>query len=522
MLKETDKQHLKAITEKYGSDCVINALLEYSYGGHTFDQHMHSAGQKGNYSGLKGLGIAIPSFLLCTMISPPLSLILLIGAVANRMTARWYEQKNAILGALNPLSWSEYIATGNYRGSGKNDLFGKKSDNTVRRSPTKDDFSDASVGNMKDAADNMYADTEKEKIKDLRFKYWFITFDNGEVLKVMANDKTAAEYFGKMTIAHPIMLNRFGKQITAYEQYRSAMSEEYKVYKAIYDDGQVLYTIGKNEQEATNTAQEMVKGYAEGFDGALEDIRSISISGVEKFKVAKVKKLEEQESLDLPLPEKIKNVSETAPFTSASSTANKEKKLRGYYWQWGEVDENGNVKKGGLHDIKTTLSQGLLVMHTPAGNSNNAEKIITTIFRNFKNTSYGKQLLSKSYESDEWYKVTFLDGDAYVIHDKSKAEAAKKVLEFYRYKIKVCKDAYSDNNRYIGIIAKRYDEVVNDFGAKNVKPVRTDEFRPKDIDIDKLKINSVLRDYDVVKDKEVNVQSIKGSRDEMVYLRNFL
>ena len=74
----------------------------------------------------------------------------------------------------------------------------------------------------------------------------------------------------------------------------------------------------------------------------------------------------------------------------------------------------------------------------------------------------------------------------------------------------------------MGIIAKRYDEVVNDFGAKNVKLARTDELKPKDIDIDKLKINSVLRDYDVVKDKEVNVQSIKGSRDEMVYLRNFL
>lgn len=524
MVKESDKQYLKSLVEKYGTECVTNALLEYSYGGHTFDHRMRSAGQKGEYKGAKGLAVAVPSFLLCSLISPPTALILLMGAVANRVTARWYEQKNTILGALNPLSWAEYIATGNYRNNGNNDdndFFGKKDDKkTNHRTPDKKDFTDVSTGEVtQDVINQNLSDKDMEEIKKIQFKYWFITFDNNEVLKVMANDKTAAEYFGKSVIMYPLVLKRLGEQISSYEQYKSAMNAEYKVYKAIYSDGQVLYTIGKNEQEATNTAQAMIKGYAQGFDEGYKDVRRIAGSGAEKFKVANVIRLEEQETLEIKFPSKIINISEYANIPTATNTRNRK---AGYYWQWGEADEHGNIKSGGLHDVRTALSQGLLVMHTPADNSNNAEKIISEIFRNFKTSSYGKQLLDQSYEDDTWYKVSFLDGDSYVIHDKDKETAVRKVLEFYRLKIKVCKDKYADKGKYINIITKRYEKVVDDFGAKNVKEVKVDDLNPKEININKLKINSVMRDYDVTKDKEVNIQEIKGSQNEMVSLSSFL
>ena len=521
MVKESDKQYLKSLIEKYGAECVTNALLEYSYGGHTFDHHMRSAGQKGEYKGLKGAAVVIPSFLLCSLISPPAALILLIGAVANRVTARCYEQKDTFLGALNPLSWSEYLATGNYRGIfGKKDDTGKDEKTASRRSPNQDSFSDTSTGNVtQDVINQNLSDKSIEEIKKLKFKYWFIMFDNGEVLKVMANDQTAAEYFGKAVIRYPLVLNRLGSQISTYEQYKSAMEEEYKVYKAIYDDGQVLYTIGKNEQEARATAKEMVKGYAQGFDEGYKEVMKIQGSGAEKFKVANVIRLDEQETLEIELPEKIQNVAEYANVPASTSGT---KKMKGYYWQWGETDEHGNVRPGGLHDIKTTLSQGILTMHFPADNSNNALKTLTEIFKDFKNTQYGKQLLDQSYENDNWYKVSFLDGDSYVIHDRSREAAAEKVRKFYLFKIKTCLNIYAGKGKYTNIIAKRYEKVVNDFNSSNVKEIKPDDFNPKEININKLKFNCMLRDYDVTKDKEVNIQPIKGSEDSMIYLKDFL
>lgn len=521
MVKESDKQYLKSLVEKYGADCVTNALMEYSYGGHTFDHHMRSAGQKGDYKGAKGLAVAIPSFLLCSLISPPAALILLIGAVANRVTARWYEQKDTILGALNPLSWAEYLATGNYKnGKDDDDLFNKDKKNANHRSPNSNDFTDTSTGDVtQDTINQILADKSMDEIKALKFKYWFITFDNGEVLKVMANDKTAAEYFGKAVIKYPLVLNRLGYQITTYEQYKSAMEEEYKVYKAVYDDGQVLYTIGKNESEARATAREMVKGYAKGFDEGYKEVGRIQGSGIEKFKVANIVRLDEQETLEIPLPEKIKNVSETAVVPASMSSSHRR---TGYYWQWGESDEHGNIKAGGLHDIKTTLSQGLLVMHFPADNSNNALKILTEIFKEFKNTPYGKQLLDQSSENDNWYKVSFLDGDSYVIHDRSAEAAAEKARKFYLLKVKTCLNVYNGKSRYTNIITKRYEKVANEFGSSNIKEISADDFNPREIAINKLKFNCVLRDYDVTKDKEINIQPIKGSEDSMIYLKDFL
>lgn len=88
MVKESDKQYIKSLVEKYGTECVTNALLEYTYGHHTYDNRMHSAGQKAENRGAKGLAIAIPSFLLCALISPPAAFILLLGAVTNRMCAK--------------------------------------------------------------------------------------------------------------------------------------------------------------------------------------------------------------------------------------------------------------------------------------------------------------------------------------------------------------------------------------------------------------------------------------------------
>ena len=506
MVKESDKQYLKQLTEKYGKDCIYNTLLEYTYGGHTFDSTMHSAGQKDKYSGINGLPVIIPSFLLCALISPPAALILLIGAVANRITARWYEQKNTILGALNPFSWAEYLATGNYR-SGKGEG-GKdnKSDNSKGKTLSSKDFSDVSTGEvMQDAITGMYGDKTIDEFKKLVFRYWFITFDNGEVLKALVNDKEAAKYFGNVMIKYPLMLNRFGRQLSSYEQYKSMMDQEYKVYKAIYDDGQVLYTIGKDEQEASATAREMVKGYAKGFDNSY---KNNNIAKIDKFKVPNLIRLDEQETLEIKFPEKIENISEYATVPAKRSPHSKKE---GYFWQWGEKEQSSQKGHNAiLKDVETKLSKGLLVMHIPAENRNSAENIITKIFRDeFKNSPYGKQFMSETYEGENWYRVSFLDGDKYIIHDRNKDEAKKKVLHFYKRKVDVA--AKLTDEIYRKEIYKKRDEVLTSFSDSNITLVKEDDLKPKVIDMKKINVISAIRDYDEVKERETKSEYIKGS-----------
>lgn len=434
MVKESDRQYIKSLVEKYGTECITNAILEYTYGTHTFDHKMHSGGQKAENRGAKGLLVAIPSFLLCTLISPPAAFILLLGAVTNRMCAKWHEQKR-ILSALNPMSWAEYIATGNYRNKDgtvdfsnkNNNTDSKNTEDTIRRS-----INDPNeTPELKDVVDDVTKDNLSgmtlSEIETAIFRYWFITFDNGEVFKVKANNEENAVNYGKAVIRYPLTLKRFAFQLRSYEQYKNLMKEEYDVYRIIYSDGQVLYAVGKNEQEAKATGKEMVTTYAKAYTDTFKK----SNVHVNTFAVPSVVRVEKQETLDIPFPKEITKVSNTASIPGANIEDRSDlywETLGGHFWQYS---------------ILFNASKSIFKMNFPGprDNDDNAKKLARALIVSIKqpDSTYKKMLVTANNDStSKWYKASFLDGDLYYVYAEDKAEAEKIALSLYKVKISIC------------------------------------------------------------------------------------
>lgn len=423
MIKKSDKEYIKSLVEKYGTECVANALLEYTYRGHDFSNQMQSGGQKEENRGAKGLKVVIPSFLLCTLISPPTAFLFLLGAVTNRMCAKWHEQEN-VPSALNTLSWAEYIATGNYKKDGdKNYFSNNKTSNTeeaTRRSSENPDVKDVLNKVTKDELSKLSL-SEKEK---LAFKYWYITFDNGEVFKVMAYDKENAEAYGKAIIKYPLMIKRYKFYLSSSEQYKKYMKEDYDIYRVIYDDGQVLYDIGKNENEAIDTGDEMVKKYAKAYDEAFKK----SKVNTNPFIIPSIIRVEKQKDLsDIQYPKKMMKVSIEKPIVSRESTNSKtdlfwEELDGGHFWQYSIVFY--------------TEKKQIFRMNLPCPRGSESEKesknYACGIIKNLIQSVYGDML--RNNDSNKWYECRFKDGDCYYICSEDSQKAENIALKTYSIK----------------------------------------------------------------------------------------
>lgn len=489
MIKESDKQYLQSIAEKYGNETLYNALLEYSYGHHTFDHEMHSAGQTKRYAGMKGALFTVPSFLLCTLIYPPLSFVLLIGAIANRISAKWHEQKG-LLGALNPLSWAEYIATGNYRNKDEN---GKTIyDGAPRRTAgNNDDRKNIDAGDsstLQNSISQSLKDIEISKLESLVFRDWFITFDNGEVIKLVSYNEEGAKIGAKALIDHPIMLKRLGAQISAYERYKSGMSQEYSVYKAVFNDGQIFYTVGKTEEEATATAKELVKSLGKAID---DGYKSNHIN-IQKYKVPNLVRLEIQEKLEIPLPQSVVDISNFASVPGKIDNNEKESK---FFWQYGT----------NLYQVEMSFSKGMpansFVMKFPTENFEMAKKIVKEILSDFWNTPYGKMLKNDQIDTDKWYMAKFIDGDRYLIHDKDEEAAKRKALSLYRLKINSCKRFISQN--FTKVIDSKMEKAGHTFIADSLGKIKepAPDKPEKFIKLEEIRVSAVYKEYNEVKRK---------------------
>lgn len=492
-MKESDKQYLRSIAEKYGDEALHDALLEYSYGNSTFDNAMRSAGQTRRYAGLKGAIYTIPSFLLCTMIYPPLSFVLLIGAIANRISAKWHEQKG-ILGALNPFSWAEYIATGNYKNK---DNDGKTAYDILQHRNASDKNTVADDSSTLSAVTGTALDEkQRSKLENIVFRPWFITFDNGEVVKLMSYDEDGAKLGAKGLIERPDMLKRLGTQISTYEQYKNNMDQRYSVYKAIFDDGQIFYTIGKTEAEAEKTAKELVKSLGETFD---EGYKNNNINAP-KYKIPNLLRLEQQETLEIPLPKKVMNISNRATAPGKKEVDN-EKESK-FFWQYGTE----------LYQVEMTFTKGMpggcFVMKFPTENFEMAEKIVKDILSDFWNTPYGKMIRDEQDETDNWYMAQFIDGDRYLIHGKNETAVKQMALNLYRIKMNACKRFIS--KKYGKVIDAKMERVGHIFIADNIRKIKDSTsnkpeklIRPKEI-----LVNVVYKEYNEVKRKTEKTEVI--------------
>ena len=484
MIKKHDKQYIKSLVEKYGVECVANSLLEYRY--RTHDYSYKSGGADSSNGGMKGFRrVVVPSFLLCTLISPPTSFLLLLGAVTNRMCAKWEEQKK-LMAAINPLSWAEYIATGNYKNNNdenqertyntnKNE-FDKNTEKVIRRSTS---------GQEQNVHDEINRVTNQNleglsssEIENLVFRYWFITFDNGEVYKVMANDKKNAENYGKAIIAHPLMLNRLDIQLKNYDHYKKLMKEKYDVYRVIYDDGQILYAIGKDENEVKATGKKMVSSYAKAYTDVFDKFNL----NVNPFIVPNIKYIEKQDTLDIKFPNKITKISQSASIPNIKT--NNQNNL---YW---ENVKDGRFWQYSIFFIADNQDKPLLTMNIPCSvknDENAAKELATRIIKDIQNpnSEYRKMFINIQAKSDyKWYKIKFKDGDVYFMYTKNEKEANSIAYEVYKTKIEKCDFNLSSENR-TALNNVAYKENLLRF---DTYPIKEDKYPKISEELDRIKV----------------------------------
>jgi hypothetical protein len=419
-----------------------------------------------------------------------------MGAVANRISAKWHEQKG-VLGVLNPFSWAEYIATGNYRNKDENGntAYDAAPRRTVGSASDRKNIDAGDSSALQQTISQNVANIEVSQLENMVFRYWFITFDNGEVAKVLSYDEDGAKMSAKTLIDHPVMLKRLGAQISAYEQYKNVMDQQYTVYKAIFNDGQIFYTIGKSEEEASGTAKEIVKGLAKAFD---ESYKNNHIN-VQKYKVPNLERLEMQEKLEIPLPKTVENISNYASVPGKENDNEKESK---FFWQYGTD----------LYQVEMTFSKGVpkdcFRMRFPTENFEMARKIVDDILSDFWNTSYGKMIRDDKDDTDNWYKARFADGDCYIVHGKNLEEMKQVALHLYLYKMKKCMRFI--DSKYDKVLDAKREKVARIFLADSLSKVKdTAPDKPdKIIDLNNIMVEAVYKEYNEVKRRVEKTETV--------------
>ena len=338
------------------------------------------------------------------------------------------------------MSWAEYIGTGNYRNkdgtvdfsSKDNKASSKNTEDAIRRSINNPSENPELKNVIDDVTKDNLSNMTLSEIEATVFRYWFITFDNGEMFKVMANDEENAANYGKAIIRYPLMLKRFTFQLSSYEQYKSLMKEEYDVYRVIYSDGQVLYAIGKNEQEAKATGKEMVTTYAKAYT---DTFKQANIN-TNTFTVPSIVRVEKQETLDIPFPKEITKISNTATVPGANIEDRTDlywENVGGHFWQYS---------------IIFTAGKSIFKMNFPGprDDEDNAKKLARALITAIKSpdSAYRKMLTTKN---TAWYKASFLDGDLYYIYAENQNDAKRIAYALYNIKNTICGNLLTGNNK---------------------------------------------------------------------------
>lgn len=250
--KEKDKQFLKEFAKKYGNETIYAFINEeWSYG--HYGRNMDSPGPTPKYNGAPGFAKSIPSFLLCSLISPPLAGIMLLGALVSRLRQKWHT-KDSALAMLNPFTWAEYLATGNYIPKGMDKPFWTAGTNAKPNQINDNKDGSTIVKSISDAQKELYENIPPEDLEKLLFNFHWIYFDNGEIRKVLCTDNVKdGTVYAKMMM-NPKIVGVPYEKLNELLKAKPACS----VYICEYDDGQIIYTVADSEKGARDMADHYI------------------------------------------------------------------------------------------------------------------------------------------------------------------------------------------------------------------------------------------------------------------------
>lgn len=412
---EISKLYIKSLAKKYGNEAVYDAINERSYSYGSYGRDMDSPGPTSAFNGAKGFFRSIPSFMICALISPPLAGLMLLGALFHRINQKWHDHDSA-LAVMNPFTWAEYLATGNYIPKGMDKPFWNSGSN-ANPNDVKAAHGDSSAmaASAAMAASELNENVPSEEAGKLIYNYRWLCFDNGEIRKVKCyNDQQAATY-AKVFLANPQKNGGKGAR-TNYENLNKLLrsKQEMNAYICEYDDGQIIYVIGESEATAKTVADDIIVKTANFYKKQSDDYEVPVLKYTTRTDWDKIQPMTRCANILKAKPAH----KDYVPTHRSTDSENK------YYWEFDKFKQYTLTTTGGLKDV--------LRFKIPAVYSPNNKQAINIAEKLFDETDtsltlYIRSIYNASHDT-EWYRVTSFDGDKYIIPtDKSSENPLNQV-----------------------------------------------------------------------------------------------
>ena len=390
-----------------------------------------SAGTDGR---LKGLVKALPMMAITTAISWPLALLSAIGALSYRWQKRW-EDRDAKRHIFTQAYWTEYLANSHKKDSKKKNsgsFWGSDKDNNTEVDNRRTGLSTAAVAGTGALAGGLLADKLKkyeqtpEERKTEDYKIFWVTFSNGEIIRVRAFDERGARE----------LCNEIIKQTETpvYKKLNNNITLGFSRYKFYLDSGEIVYWSGKDKKSAFDEAYKTRIELCEVLNKEYPNLTKMEPMETPKRAI----RTESNKSEKIPLPEYNKFVvSETKPDFSKQEKSTKK------FYQWGS-----------LKHFETSFGVFTKICF-PAETVTEAEKIVRDFYSGISDVT--DKLVEMLNNRTKAYKITFNDKDIYHIPGKDKDSAVTLAEKIHNAKI----NAF-EHNLY-GTAKDDYNELIDEF-----------------------------------------------------------
>lgn len=407
-ISSEDKKIIKYLAESYDSnalDSTIDMINEYVFD--TYNQTTSSQKTTGMHDrGVKGALRALPSAILTTAIYWPGALLALVGALSLRSQKHWLKS------VFNTDNWLDFIST-SYKEKGGRDNPAKGP-----ASNSSSNIQDSSVISAEEY-EKMSDEEKEEYIKKLykeNIKTYYAVMSNGEIFRVRAIDEiTARQIFDKIIEFNP------------YDEMQRRLAAGGIAYMIYFNDfEQAIWVAADKEQardEAMMSRRQLDATYAK--IGVTDPLRQTGL------KVVDITELKDQKNITRP--DLGYRITEQIPlsYRNTGPKSNEE-----YYTD----------QRTGVWTYRTRNSD--CIYSYPARNNGEANKIAMELYLFTKKYFIVNEKLFKKNEGYCYYKVSFTDGDSYIVCAKNSEEADRFALKIQDTKIQILL------NQKIGAVSK--------------------------------------------------------------------
>ena len=430
---EHDIELISYLTEKYGTDSVVENINEYdSYYGYDHGNFSQTGGSR--VRGVGGLIKSIPSFAITAAVSWPAAVLAAIGALSYRFQKK-YEEKDSFLNKFNPAYWTEYIATPR-RDKKENqatdgDTFGSKVKKALGIGAAA--AAGAYAGNKLANKNNDENAISPEEMKNNDFKEYWVTLSNYEILRLRADNEENVKKLANTIIT---------QTKPTYELLNRKLKENPDMcvkYTFTFSDGEVCYWAGADGKrqaydEALKSRQDLCNALNKTFSGLIV----LDTLDVPVLVGNPVKK--KGELIELPKPNNFIKISTTKPDVRISK---EDKTLKQPVYKFDRFEQCKITWRNFSFNIPfTKQADAEDFIHMFANNDTLLEKI-------YKNAEREETI----------YGVTMPDGDQYVIPSISTYDAAGIAMQIYNTKVRILKSIYKD------VYKRDYENFLEDYGA---------------------------------------------------------